>query len=223
MRISYLPYLVVHSTNYNTYSDIRSTLLFFSSLECFHFYNIHSILLNIIFQILIYPQWQPTSASNPIETPQTPQTLQKKKVTACFDPLQLNLADALFGLTSIIMADSSQPSVDPDRPSNAILNNHRSSVPSGNDRGDDREALELHEIQTREDDELNYSSPSASSGEEVRVTTRRTRSRASVTSAHQGKHPWSRVCHFWTHNVTLTVPQKSNRDHFGKLMKERPV
>lgn len=121
------------------------------------------------------------------------------------------------------MADSSQPSVDPDRPSNAILNNHRSSVPSGNDRGDDREALELHEIQTREDDELNYSSPSASSGEEVRVTTRRTRSRASVTSAHQGKHPWSRVCHFWTHNVTLTVPQKSNRDHFGKLMKERPV
>ncbi|KAJ5591400.1 hypothetical protein N7450_005372 [Penicillium hetheringtonii] len=113
------------------------------------------------------------------------------------------------------MADSSQPSVDPDRPSNAILNNHRSSVPSGMTAEMTEKALELHEIQTREDDELNYSSPSASSGEEVRVTTRRTRSRASVTSAHQGKHPWSRVCHFWTHNVTLTVPQKSNRDHFA--------
>ncbi|OQE28870.1 hypothetical protein PENSTE_c003G08112 [Penicillium steckii] len=106
------------------------------------------------------------------------------------------------------MDHSSQHPLQPERPPNAHLND--------NDRGDDdREALELHEIQTREDDELNYSSPSASSGEEVRVTTRRTRSRASATSTHQGKDPWSRVCRFWTHNVTLTVPQKSNRDHFA--------
>lgn len=109
------------------------------------------------------------------------------------------------------MDHSSQYPIQPERPPNAHLND--------NDHGDDdREALELHEIQTREDDELNYSSPSASSGEEVRVTTRRTRSRASATSTHQGKDPWSRVCRFWTHNVTLTVPQKSNRDHFGEFI-----
>jgi hypothetical protein len=83
---------------------------------------------------------------------------------------------------------------------------------------DDREALELHQIQTHEDAELNDSSPSVSSGEEIRITTRRTRSRASVqsTRAHRGKDPWSRLCRFWTHHVTLTVPQKSNRDHFGE-------
>jgi hypothetical protein len=81
---------------------------------------------------------------------------------------------------------------------------------------DDREALELHQIQTHEDADFNDSSPSVSSGEEIRITTRRTRSRASIQSTHRGKDPWSRLCRFWTHHVTLTVPQKSNRDHFGE-------
>lgn len=96
---------------------------------------------------------------------------------------------------------------------------HDSRPPSrSEDDDDDREALELHQIQTHEDTDLNHSSPSVSSGEEIRITTRRTRSRASFQSTynHRGKDPWSRLCRFWTHHVTLTVPQKSNRDHFGK-------
>lgn len=103
----------------------------------------------------------------------------------------------------------------PDRPPSAIA--HDARPPSPHSDEDDREALELQEIQTREDDELNnYSSASASSGEEYRVTTRRTRSRSSVQSTPTGNDPWSRLCRFWTHNVTMTVPQKSNRDHFGE-------
>ncbi|KAJ5104240.1 hypothetical protein N7532_004769 [Penicillium argentinense] len=107
------------------------------------------------------------------------------------------------------MTDSAAPPA-PSRPSSARV--HESHLPDPH--ADEREALELHEIQTREDDELNYSSPSASSGEEIRVTTRRTRSRASIPATDR-KGPWGRVCRFWTHHVTLTVPQKSNRDHFA--------
>lgn len=87
---------------------------------------------------------------------------------------------------------------------------------------DRRESLELRELQTREDEEqLGYSSPSASSGEEYRVTTRR-RSSTSTTvrraqTPRKGKDPLSRISRFWTRHVTLTVPQRSNRDHFGTL------
>ncbi|KAJ5916011.1 hypothetical protein N7504_000026 [Penicillium tannophilum] len=81
---------------------------------------------------------------------------------------------------------------------------------------DDREALELQEIQTREDNELDYSSPSASSGDEYRVTTRRTISRVTTQRSHHDRTGlWSRICRLWTHNVTLTVPRKSNRDHYA--------
>ncbi|KAJ5385817.1 hypothetical protein N7509_008358 [Penicillium cosmopolitanum] len=114
---------------------------------------------------------------------------------------------------------------DLDRPSSAVLHDSRPPSPrthtyadaDAEAEADDREALELHQIQTHEDADLNESSPSVSSGEEIRITTRRTRSRASVqsTRAHRGKDPWSRLCRFWTHHVTLTVPQKSNRDHFA--------
>jgi uncharacterized membrane protein YidH (DUF202 family) len=85
---------------------------------------------------------------------------------------------------------------------------------------DQREALELQEIQTREDDELNYSSPSASSGEEYRqAPARRIVSHASVRQARESrKGLWGKTTRFWTRHVTLTVSQKSNRDNFGKFM-----
>jgi hypothetical protein len=98
---------------------------------------------------------------------------------------------------------------------NAVLTDSR---PTSGHR-DDTEALELHQIQTREDDELDYSDPSASSGDEYRVTTiHRTTSRASTERRDAGKDPWSRISRFWCRHVILTVPQKSNRDHFGKYL-----
>ncbi|CAG8135424.1 unnamed protein product [Penicillium salamii] len=106
------------------------------------------------------------------------------------------------------------------QPPNALLTVSRPS--SGSDRYCDyREALELHEIQTHEDNQLDLSDPSASSGEEyvVHRTPSRT-SRASRTSrSSRDRRPgiWGRVCHFWTNHVILTVPQKSNRDHFGRV------
>ncbi|GLI79237.1 hypothetical protein PoHVEF18_007565 [Penicillium ochrochloron] len=90
-----------------------------------------------------------------------------------------------------------------------------------------RESLELRELQTREDDEqLGYSSPSASSGEDYRVTTRRRSTQSTsvrrASDARRGKGKgkegtWksNRIAQFWTQHVTLTVPQRSNRDHFA--------
>lgn len=83
------------------------------------------------------------------------------------------------------------------------------------------EALELQEIQTHEDNELNYSTPSASSGDEYRVVTRRTISRtlsarADARRRQSRKGVWGKFTRFWTHHVTLTVPHKSNRDYFGQ-------
>ncbi|CAG7920668.1 unnamed protein product [Penicillium olsonii] len=96
-------------------------------------------------------------------------------------------------------------------PPNALLTYTRNS-----DLCDYREALELHEIQTHEDNQLDLSDPSASSGEEyvVHRTPSRT-SRASRSSSVQRKGIWGQVCRFWTSHVILTVPQKSNRDHFA--------
>ncbi|KAA8648434.1 DUF202 domain-containing protein [Aspergillus tanneri] len=77
-----------------------------------------------------------------------------------------------------------------------------------------REALELHEIETHED---RTSSASISSGE-YRVSTHRTGSSASqrtVQSRAPRKGFAGRIERFWTRNVVLTVPQKSNRDHFA--------
>lgn len=106
------------------------------------------------------------------------------------------------------MAESSELPVDPEPPANAFVRTYRSPPTT--------EALELQEIQTREDDEqLNYSSASASSGEECRVITR-TVSQSSVRRPRpERKGPWRKVCSFWEHNVAVTVPQKSNRDHLG--------
>ncbi|CAG8945936.1 unnamed protein product [Penicillium salamii] len=105
---------------------------------------------------------------------------------------------------------------DPAEPSGAVLRNVGSR-----DRGvseDPREALELQEIQTREDNELNESTASASSGDEYRVVTRRTTSRiaARAEARRQArKGAWGKLTRFWTHHVTLTVPHKSNRDYFA--------
>ncbi|CAG8364220.1 unnamed protein product [Penicillium salamii] len=113
------------------------------------------------------------------------------------------------------MAPSSEIT-DPAEPSGAVLRNVGSR-----DRGvseDPREALELQEIQTREDNELNESTASASSGDEYRVVTRRTTSRiaARAEARRQArKGAWGKLTRFWTHHVTLTVPHKSNRDYFA--------
>lgn len=106
------------------------------------------------------------------------------------------------------MAESSELPVDPEPPANAFVRTHQSPPTT--------EALELQEIQTREDDEqLNYSSASASSGEEYRVTTRPA-SRSSVRRRRPERTGlWRKVCSFWAHNVAVTVPQKNNRDHLG--------
>ncbi|KAJ5990714.1 hypothetical protein N7499_011259 [Penicillium canescens] len=110
------------------------------------------------------------------------------------------------------MPESSPNRPVPGEPPNAILTDSRPTSA----HGDDREALELHHIQTREDDELDYSDPSASSGEEYRVTTtHRTTSRTSTQERAAGKGPWSRIRRFWCRHVILTVAQKSNRDHFA--------
>lgn len=91
---------------------------------------------------------------------------------------------------------------------------------------DPREALELQNIQTREDNELDDSAGSASSGDEYRVVTRRTTSRALDARADARRRKqartgaWGKLTRFWTHHVTLTVPHKSNRDYFGGFQRD---
>lgn len=105
----------------------------------------------------------------------------------------------------------------PEEPPNAILTDSH-PTPARDARDDNLEALELHEIQTREDNELDYSTPSGSSGDENHVPTHRTTSqRDSRRRREARKGLWSQICRFWTRNVSITVPQKSNRDHFGML------
>ncbi|OJJ46159.1 hypothetical protein ASPZODRAFT_142784 [Penicilliopsis zonata CBS 506.65] len=81
----------------------------------------------------------------------------------------------------------------------------------------ERDALELNEIPTQCDDDFDDDSASISSGE-YRVTTRRTVSRQSTQTSRGNQNGWipDRVRRFWTRHVVLTVPQKNNRDHFGK-------
>lgn len=107
----------------------------------------------------------------------------------------------------------------PEEPPNAVLFNSR-PTPARDTRSDDRDPLELHRIQTCEDDEIDSSAPSASSGDEYRMTTRRTTSRSiSQRELEGGNGLRSRICRSWNRNVTLIVPQKSNRDYFGMLIR----
>ncbi|KAJ6186575.1 hypothetical protein N7519_007876 [Penicillium mononematosum] len=111
------------------------------------------------------------------------------------------------------MTESSAQDSGPRQPSGVILRNAR--PPNDNDM-DTREALELQQTQTQEDNELNYSTPSASSGDEYRVVTRRTTSHADAQRRQQArKGTWGKLTQLWTHNVTLTVPHKSSRDYFA--------
>lgn len=91
------------------------------------------------------------------------------------------------------------------------------SRPPSTDNNGERDGIEMHRIQTQEDEELDLSSASISSGE-YRVVTR-TRSRENRPVVENKKEipgVWGYVYRFWTGHVALTVPQKSNRDHFGK-------
>ncbi|KAF7719058.1 Uncharacterized protein PECH_000240 [Penicillium ucsense] len=106
------------------------------------------------------------------------------------------------------MVGSSEPVVIPD-----CASRHPGGYPSAPTY---MEALELQEIQTREDDEqLNYSSASASSGEEYRVTTRTVSRSSAQRPPPDRKGAWKVVHRFWTHHVAIIVPQKSNRDHLA--------
>ncbi|KAJ5153743.1 uncharacterized protein N7500_009182 [Penicillium coprophilum] len=106
----------------------------------------------------------------------------------------------------------------PRRPSDVVLRNIR---PRNNNDLHPHEAHELQEIQTHEDNELDYSTPSASSGDGYRIVTRRTTTRALASRAETRqrrqarKGVWGKITRLWTHNVTLTVPQKSSRDYFA--------
>jgi uncharacterized membrane protein YidH (DUF202 family) len=117
-------------------------------------------------------------------------------------------------MTAITQASS------PERPTDAVLREVR--LRDDTSDHDPREALELQEIQTYEDNELNGSTPSNSSGDEYRVVTRRTTSHALAARAdarqrrQARKGAWGNLTRFWTHHVTLTVAHKSNRDYFGE-------
>ncbi|CAL5867230.1 uncharacterized protein PFLUO_LOCUS1445 [Penicillium psychrofluorescens] len=116
------------------------------------------------------------------------------------------------------MTEPSGQSSEPERPSTAVVRDSRPrSSHDSSSHDDQREALELQEIQTREDNELDYSSPSASSGDEYRqAPARHIVSHASVRQAREArKGLWGKTTRFWTRHVTITVSHKSNRDHFA--------
>ncbi|KGO73834.1 protein of unknown function DUF202 [Penicillium italicum] len=101
----------------------------------------------------------------------------------------------------------------PEEPPNAILTDSR---PTADTRDDDREALELQSIQTHEDNELDDSTPSGSSGDEHHVSTHRTTSQADSRRRREARNGlWGQICRFWTRQVIITVPQKRNRDYFA--------
>lgn len=127
------------------------------------------------------------------------------------------------------MTTSPQSHRDPESSGSTAMENSRGvSTPHGK-LAERQESLELRELQTREDEEqLGYSSLSASSGEDYRVITRRRSTQSTTVRRAQdarkgkgnGKGAWksNRIAQFWTQHVTLTVPQRSNRDHFGALL-----
>ncbi|PKX91105.1 DUF202 domain-containing protein [Aspergillus novofumigatus IBT 16806] len=76
-----------------------------------------------------------------------------------------------------------------------------------------RDWFELQQIPTQGDHPDELSSGSISSGE-YRVTARRTVSRGS-SSRQPRNGVLGYIQRFWANHVCLTVPQKSNRDHFA--------
>jgi hypothetical protein len=114
------------------------------------------------------------------------------------------------------------PAAEPSSSTSSVSGTHQSrlqspteseaSRPSGHGI-ERRDWFELQQIPTHDDQLDDLSSGSLSSGE-YRVTTRRTVSRSS-SSRQPRKGALGYIRRFWANNVCLTVPQKSNRDHFG--------
>ncbi|KAL4973820.1 hypothetical protein BDW66DRAFT_153487 [Aspergillus desertorum] len=100
--------------------------------------------------------------------------------------------------------------------SNSTSNSTSTSTSRQTPRDDaslDPDNLELHEIETQQDDD---SGGSISSGE-YRITTRRTVSRTSTsqTQRREREGVLGRIQRFWTRHIVLTVAQKKNRDYFA--------
>jgi hypothetical protein len=105
------------------------------------------------------------------------------------------------------------------RPSSSFCTSTASYNSSSHDDSHDNDCneldpdnLELHEIETQHDDDSIWS---ISSGE-YRITTRRTVSRTSQGSRRHREGVIGSIQRFWLRNVSLTVPQKKNRDYFGE-------
>ena len=114
------------------------------------------------------------------------------------------------------------PAAEPSSSTSSVSGTHQSrlqspteseaSRPSGHGV-ETRSWFELQQFPTQDDQLDDLSSGSISSGE-YRVTNRRTVSRSS-SSRQPRKGVFGYIQRFWANNVRLTVPQKSNRDHFG--------
>ncbi|KAF4154698.1 hypothetical protein CNMCM6936_006929 [Aspergillus lentulus] len=114
------------------------------------------------------------------------------------------------------------PAAEPSSSTSSVSGTHQSrlqspteseaSRPSGHGV-ETRSWFELQQIPTQDDQLDDLSSGSISSGE-YRVTNRRTVSRSS-SSRQPRKGVFGYIQRFWANNVRLTVPQKSNRDHFA--------
>lgn len=115
------------------------------------------------------------------------------------------------------VADPMGPEPRPDsRSSHTDTNTSASLRPRPRPRNEahlDPDNLELHEIETQQDDD---SGVSISSGE-YRITTRRTVSRTSTSQTQRPRREGllGRIQRFWTRHVVLTVAQKKNRDYFA--------
>lgn len=107
----------------------------------------------------------------------------------------------------------------PNPPTEIAVNAAEHRRESHSDDDSDRDAFELRNVSTQDMDEAGFSTDSISSGE-YRVRTLRTVSQATTQtqrSRESRKGAWGRLERFWTRNVVLTVPQRSNRDHFGEM------
>ncbi|KAL4985872.1 hypothetical protein BDW68DRAFT_198511 [Aspergillus falconensis] len=119
------------------------------------------------------------------------------------------MADHLSSPRSNARAD---PTVFEPRPDSRSAHTDATSPRTPRNEADlDPDNLELHEIETQQDDD---SGGSISSGE-YRITTRRTVSRTSTSQTPRREGVLGRIQRFWTKHVVLTVAQKKNRDYFA--------
>ncbi|KAL2000016.1 hypothetical protein VTN02DRAFT_3665 [Thermoascus thermophilus] len=127
-----------------------------------------------------------------------------------------NKADPPPALSQVSITDSQRSDDDRDNDNDTDSSSRHSQ----------REATELGDLSHRsrhssrhagDDDSL--SSGSVSTGE-LHVARSRTSQRTRQSSSlRHDTGPWRAIRKFWTRNVVLTVPQKSNRDHFGAFVR----